>query len=99
MSDNHANSRHVSVKPITPNISTSSSKEIKRLKGVIATLVQRLKFQDIYAENLKEDNVLLRESLENVKETCSESLHKSEEIFEKMKADIEDGLTHKRRKG
>ena len=65
---------------------------------MIATLLQQLEIQDICVENLKKDNALLRESLENVKETSTESLNKSEEMFEKMNADIEDGLTHKRRK-
>ena len=79
--------------------STPCNKEIKRLKGVISHLIDRLNIQELSFSQLKKENLLLRESLEIIQISCSKSLNASEAMFDKMNADIEEGVALKRKKG
>ena len=78
--------------------STPCNKEIKRLKGVIKVLIDRVNTQELSFSQLKKENLLLRESLEVIQISCSKSLNESEAMFDKMNAGIEDGVALKRKK-
>ena len=83
---------------LTPS-TTPCNKEIKRLKGVIKVMIDRIKTQEHSFSQLKKENLLLRESLEIIQISCSKSLNASEAMFEKMNEDIENGVAMKRKKG
>ena len=98
MTDNGVSSKNMRAPAIMQCTPKPCNKEIERLKGVIIKLEKNLDVHQFAFTQLKKENLMLRENLERVQITCSKALNESEAIFEKMNADIEDGVAHKRKR-